>query len=180
MELPGGTGRTQATAAPPASRTGHSSSLLSPGIPASCNNAFATYRGHAGSLARLEKAALRASESAEILAEPEAKLFPINTSGSTGIPLQVLRNSRDQAEVSALCARIFGVYGRRPSTVRSTSAPVAQLQEKDRSQGLSFDPPERQIALSCPAPPRCAAIRYARPRHEISLSWWYRAQLGGW
>src|SRR4051812_43957958 len=41
----------------------------------------------------LEKAALRASESAQTLAEPEAKLFPINTSGSTGVPLQVLRNS---------------------------------------------------------------------------------------
>jgi hypothetical protein len=49
----------------------------------------------------LEKATLRPSTE-EMLTEPASGLFPMNTSGSTGVPLQVLRNQRDQAEVSAL------------------------------------------------------------------------------
>jgi phenylacetate-CoA ligase len=108
----------------------------------------------------LEKASLRASEAGQTLAQPEAKLFPINTSGSTGIPLQVLRNSRDQAEVSALWARIFASYGRRTfdrqvnvGSGRSVAkkGPVVKLRElgilPQLHQLASFDPPERQIAL---------------------------------
>jgi phenylacetate-CoA ligase len=108
----------------------------------------------------LEKAALRASESGQILAEPDAKLFPINTSGSTGIPLQVLRNQRDQAQVSAVWARIFAAYGRRTfdrqvnvGSGRSVAkkGPVVRLRElgilPQLHQLASFDPPERQIAL---------------------------------
>jgi phenylacetate-CoA ligase len=108
----------------------------------------------------LEKAALRASESRQTLAEPESKLFPINTSGSTGIPLQVLRNHRDQAQVSALWARIFAAYGRRTfdrqvnvGSGRSVAkkGPVVKLREMgilpQLHQLASFDPPERQIAL---------------------------------
>jgi phenylacetate-coenzyme A ligase PaaK-like adenylate-forming protein len=48
-----------------------------------------------------------------MLTEPLSGLFPVNTSGSTGVPLQVLRNQRDQAEVSALWARLFAAYGQR-------------------------------------------------------------------
>jgi phenylacetate-CoA ligase len=59
----------------------------------------------------LEKAALHASVAAETLTTPREKLFPVTTSGSTGTPLQVFRNSHDQAEVSALWARIFKAYG---------------------------------------------------------------------
>jgi len=59
----------------------------------------------------LEKAALHPSVSAQTLTETEDKLFPVTTSGSTGTPLQVFRSSRDQAEVSALWARIFKAYG---------------------------------------------------------------------
>jgi phenylacetate-coenzyme A ligase PaaK-like adenylate-forming protein len=40
-------------------------------------------------------------------------MFSVNTSGSTGIPLQLKRNQRDQAEISALWARTFAAYGRR-------------------------------------------------------------------
>jgi phenylacetate-coenzyme A ligase PaaK-like adenylate-forming protein len=108
----------------------------------------------------LEKASLRASELPQTLADPEAKLFPINTSGSTGIPLQVLRTSRDQAEVSALWARIFSAYGRRTfdrqvkvGSGRSVAkkGPVARLRQLGTLPELhrlaSFDPPKRQIAL---------------------------------
>ena len=73
----------------------------------------------------LEKATLRSSTQ-EMLTEPASGLFPVNTSGSTGVPLQVLRNQRDQAEVSALWARLFAAYGAEPSTVRSTSGPGEQ------------------------------------------------------
>jgi phenylacetate-CoA ligase len=59
----------------------------------------------------LEKAALHPSVAANTLTEPPEKLFPVTTSGSTGTPLQVFRNSRDQAEVSALWARVFKSYG---------------------------------------------------------------------
>jgi phenylacetate-CoA ligase len=112
------------------------------------------------SLPVLEKAALRASESGQTLAEPEAKLFPINTSGSTGIPLQVLRHQRDQAEVSALWARVFSAYGQRMfdrqvnvGSGRSVAkkGPVVKLRElgilPQLHQLASFDPPDRQIAL---------------------------------
>jgi phenylacetate-CoA ligase len=61
----------------------------------------------------LEKAALHASVAADTLVEAREKLFPVTTSGSTGTPLQVFRNSHDQAEVSALWARIFKAYGHR-------------------------------------------------------------------
>lgn len=53
----------------------------------------------------LEKATPR-SEAEEMLTEPASNLFPVNTSGSPGIPLQLLRSQRDQAEVSALWARL--------------------------------------------------------------------------
>jgi phenylacetate-coenzyme A ligase PaaK-like adenylate-forming protein len=79
----------------------------------------------------LEKAALHASAAADTLTERPEKLFPVTTSGSTGTPLQVFRNSHDQAEVSALWARIFKAYGHRfrdsqfnirsPALPRSTS-----------------------------------------------------------
>ena len=69
-----------------------------------------------GSLAHLpvlEKAALHPSVAANTLTESGEKLFPVTTSGSTGTPLQVFRNSHDQAEVSALWARVFKAYGHR-------------------------------------------------------------------
>ena len=46
-----------------------------------------------------------------MLTEPAGTLFPVMTSGSTGTPLRVLRSHRDQAQVSALWARIFRAYG---------------------------------------------------------------------
>ena len=59
----------------------------------------------------LEKSALHPSVAAHTITASDGKLFPVTTSGSTGTPLQVLRSSADQAEVSALWARIFKAYG---------------------------------------------------------------------
>jgi phenylacetate-coenzyme A ligase PaaK-like adenylate-forming protein len=108
----------------------------------------------------LEKMVLRSPEAGQMLANPAAKLFPVNTSGSTGVPLQVLRNQRDQAEVSAVWARIFGAYGRRTwdrqvnigsGRAVAKKGPVVRLRElgilPQLHQLASFDPPERQIAL---------------------------------
>lgn len=59
----------------------------------------------------LEKATLHSAEENGLLAEPVERLFPVTTSGSTGQPLRVLRSVRDQAEVSALWARVLHAFG---------------------------------------------------------------------
>ena len=118
----------------------------------------------------LEKATLRSS-GAEMLTEPASGLFPVNTSGSTGIPLQLLRNQRDQAEVSALWARLFTAYGRRTfdrqvnvgsGRAVAKKGPVVRLRQlgilPQLHQLASFDPPDRQIAT----------LRRVKP-HMISL-----------
>jgi phenylacetate-CoA ligase len=115
------------------------------------------------SLARLpilEKPALRAPGRDQMLAEPEATLFPVNTSGSTGVPLEILRTHRDQAQISAVWARIFAAYGRRTwdrqvnigsGRAVAKKGPVVRLRQlgllPQLHQLASFDPPERQIAL---------------------------------
>ena len=117
----------------------------------------------------LEKATLRSS-GAEMLTEPASGLFPVNTSGSTGIPLQLLRNQRDQAEVSALWARLFTAYGRRTfdrqvnvgsGRAVAKKGPVVRLRQlgilPQLHQLASFDPPDHQIAT----------LRRVRP-HMIS------------
>jgi phenylacetate-coenzyme A ligase PaaK-like adenylate-forming protein len=50
----------------------------------------------------------------EMLTVPASALFKMSTSGSTGRPMTVYRSERDQAEVSALHARIHAAFGRRP------------------------------------------------------------------
>jgi phenylacetate-CoA ligase len=107
----------------------------------------------------LEKAALRSAGDL-ILPDPAAAMFPITTSGSTGIPLQLQRNQRDQAEISALWARVFAAYGRRTRDRQvnvgsgravAKKGPVVRLRElgilPQLHQLASFDPPQRQIAL---------------------------------
>ena len=114
----------------------------------------------------LDKAGLR-SAGDRMLAEPAASLFPVNTSGSTGIPLQLMRNQRDQAEVSALWARLFAAYGRRTfdrqvnigsGRAVAKKGPVVRLRQlgilPQLHQLASFDPPARQIALLREVKPR--------------------------
>jgi len=59
----------------------------------------------------LEKTTLHAAEENGLLAEPVDRLFPVTTSGSTGQPLRVFRSVRDQAQVSALWARVLHAFG---------------------------------------------------------------------
>jgi phenylacetate-CoA ligase len=59
----------------------------------------------------LEKATLHAAEENGMLAEPAEGLSPVTTSGSTGQPLRVFRSGRDQAQVSALWARVLHAFG---------------------------------------------------------------------
>jgi phenylacetate-CoA ligase len=124
----------------------------------------------------LEKNVLHAAEENRLLAEPQERLFAVTTSGSTGEPTRVYRSHRDQAEVSALWARVLRAYGHRArdrqvniSTGRAVArqGPVALL----RRLGLlpeirhlsSFEPVDRQIEV----------LRELRPRtfsaYAISL-----------
>lgn len=59
----------------------------------------------------LQKTSLHGARSGQMRTEPADRLFPVTTSGSTGQPVRVLRSQRDQAQVSALWARIFHAYG---------------------------------------------------------------------
>src|SRR5689334_3061428 len=107
----------------------------------------------------LEKTTLRANGD-RLLPSPDRPMFSVNTSGSTGVPLQLMRNQRDQAEISALWARVFAAYGRRirdrqvnigSGRAVARKGPVVKLREMGilpkLHQLASFDPPERQIAL---------------------------------
>jgi phenylacetate-CoA ligase len=61
----------------------------------------------------LEKATVQEGGSALLSRERSKNTVTITTSGSTGQPLQIIRSVEDQAEVSAVWARIFRSYGRR-------------------------------------------------------------------
>ncbi len=108
----------------------------------------------------LEKATLHAAEERGMLAEPAAGLSAVTTSGSTGQPLKVLRSARDQAEVSALWARVLRAFGHgffdsqvNISTGRSVArtGPVALLRRigvlPQIRQVSSFEPVDRQIEI---------------------------------
>lgn len=108
----------------------------------------------------LEKSALHSAEENGCLAEPVARLFPVTTSGSTGQPLRVFRSVRDQAEVSALWARVLHAFGHgffdsqvNISTGRAVArtGPVALLRRlgllPEIRQVSSFEPVHRQIEI---------------------------------
>lgn len=108
----------------------------------------------------LEKAALQENQGSALLTRPPAGLFPIATSGSTGLPLRLLRSPRDQAEISAQWARLFHAYGRRlwdrqvnlaSGRVVAKRGPAALLRAVGLLPALhqlaSFEPLEHQIAV---------------------------------
>lgn len=108
----------------------------------------------------LEKTTLHAAEENGLLAEPAERLFPVMTSGSTGQPVRVFRSVRDQAQVSALWARVLRAYGHgfRDSQVNISSGravagkgPVALLRRlgllPEIQQVSSFEPIDRQIDI---------------------------------
>ncbi len=108
----------------------------------------------------LDKATLHAAEENGLLAEPVERLFPVTTSGSTGQPLRVFRSLRDQAEVSALWARVLNAFGHgffdsqvNISTGRAVAraGPVALFRRlgvlPEIRQVSSFEPVNRQVEI---------------------------------
>ena len=105
----------------------------------------------------LEKATLQ-QRGTDLLTRAESpQLVTVATSGSTGQPLRVYRSIEDQAQVSAVWARIFRAYGRRPfdrqvniGSGRSVArkGPAARLRKRgvlQVHQLSSFDPMEHQL-----------------------------------
>ena len=124
----------------------------------------------------LEKAALHPSVAAHTLTESGGKLFPVSTSGSTGTPLQVFRSSHDQAEVSALWARIFRAYGHgfRDSQFNiNTGGTVARKGPVASLRKLGILPPLHQISSFASVDEHVELLRRAKPRmfssYAISL-----------
>jgi phenylacetate-CoA ligase len=108
----------------------------------------------------LEKASLHVAEEIGLLAEPVAGLSPVTTSGSTGQPLRIFRSGRDQAQVSALWARVLHAFGHglfdsqvNIGTGRSVarSGPVALLRRLGVLPEIhhisSFEPVSRQVEV---------------------------------
>lgn len=118
----------------------------------------------------LERPTLRERGRDAMLAHPGAKVSALATSGSTGEPLHIFRSARDQGEVSALWARLWRAYGRRPldrqvnigsGRARIPEGPVAAL------RGLGLLPALHQIASFDPMDRQIATLRRTRP-HVIS------------
>jgi phenylacetate-CoA ligase len=120
-----------------------------------------------GRLPLLEKSALHATGHDELLSEPAEGLFAVTTSGSTGQPLKVLRSARDQAEISALWARVLHAFGHRVfdsqvniNTGRAVarSGPVATLRRlgilPEITHVSSFESVDRQIEILRARSPR--------------------------
>jgi phenylacetate-CoA ligase len=106
----------------------------------------------------LEKPTLQ-EQVAGMLTVPATRLFAMQSSGSTGRPVAVYRSEREQAEVSALHARIWRAYGRRPLDRQvsigsghpaAAKGPVALLRRARLLPAMhrlsSFDPLPRQVA----------------------------------
>lgn len=123
--------------------------------------------GELSRLPPLEKPTLHAAEEHGLLSEPVERLFPVSTSGSTGQPTRVYRSLADQAEVSALWARVLHAYGHRftdqqvnisTGTAVARKGPVALLRRLHVLPEIhhlsSFEPVDRQIET----------LRAVRPR----------------
>ena len=122
-----------------------------------------------GQLARLpllDKAELHAAEENRMLAEPLDRLFPVTTSGSTGQPTKVYRSLRDQAEVSALWARVLHAYGHRfldRQVNISTGAAVARKGPVASLRRLGVLPEIRHLSSFEPLDKQIDTLRELRP-----------------
>jgi phenylacetate-coenzyme A ligase PaaK-like adenylate-forming protein len=107
----------------------------------------------------LEKATLK-SRVTEMLTQPPGKLFRMDSSGSTGRPVRVYRSESEQAEVSALHARIQSAFGRRPldrqvsigsGKAAAPKGPIAMLRRAGLLPAMhrlsSFDPLDSQVEV---------------------------------
>jgi phenylacetate-CoA ligase len=115
----------------------------------------------------LEKATLHAAEENGLLAEPSGALFPVTTSGSTGQPLRVYRSLRDQAQVSALWARVLHAFGHgyfdRQVNI-STGRPVAKAGPVALLRRLRLLPEIRHISSFEPVGRQIDILRQYHPR----------------
>ena len=107
----------------------------------------------------LEKATIKARVS-DMLSQPESGLFRMDSSGSTGRPVIVYRSESEQAQVSALHARIHRTFGRRPldrqvsigsGKAAAAKGPIAMLRQAGLLPAMhrfsSFDPLARQVDI---------------------------------
>ncbi len=108
----------------------------------------------------LDKATLQSEPPDAMTTLPPGTLSAVTTSGSTGVPLRVLRTARDQAAVSAVWRRVLAAYGHgvRSSQVNintgrpvAASGPVAMLRRARLLPGIHhiscFEPVDRQVEL---------------------------------
>lgn len=108
----------------------------------------------------LDKATLQSVPPDAMTTLPPDRLSPVTTSGSTGVPLRVLRAARDQAAVSAVWHRVLAAYGHgiRSSQVNintgrpvAASGPVVMLRRTGLLPAIhhisAFEPADRQIEL---------------------------------
>lgn len=106
----------------------------------------------------LDKPALQAAHAHDLITAPLETLSPVATSGSTGLPLRVLRSARDQAEVSAVWSRALRAFGHgafdsqvnvNTGQAVARSGPVVFLRKAGvlpRIRNVSsFDPVDRQL-----------------------------------
>ncbi|HEY8196967.1 MAG TPA: hypothetical protein VIG04_08320 [Gemmatimonadales bacterium] len=114
----------------------------------------------------LEKGTLHTTAAVQMLTEPAGTLFPVMTSGSTGTPLRVLRSHRDQAEVSALWARIFRAYGHDILQTQlniNTGATVASRGPVATLRRLRILPPLYQVSSFLPVDQHIEILRRTQP-----------------
>jgi phenylacetate-CoA ligase len=108
----------------------------------------------------LEKAMLRGEASSRLLTRPPADLFAVATSGSTGMPVRLVRTRQDQAQISAQWDRLFAAYGRKlrdrqvnigSGRAVAKAGPAVTLRRWGLLPALhqvaSFDPLEDQIRI---------------------------------
>jgi phenylacetate-CoA ligase len=121
----------------------------------------------------LEKASLHASSAVQMLTEPADTLFPVTTSGSTGQPVRVLRSRRDQAQVSALWARIFHAYGHGMLDTQlniNTGGTVASKGPVAALRRLGILPRLHQVSSFAPVDEHIEVLRRTRPAMFSSYS----------
>jgi phenylacetate-CoA ligase len=114
----------------------------------------------------LEKCTLRERGRGEMLTRPLESLSMLGTSGSTGQPLKLFRSARDQAEVSAIWARLWRAYGRRTFdrqvNIGSGLSPIKEGPVVTLRR-LGLLPALRQIATFDPLDRQIEVLRELRP-----------------
>jgi phenylacetate-CoA ligase len=118
----------------------------------------------------LDKPILQSVDPRDLITQPLGSLSAVATSGSTGLPLRVLRSSRDQAEVSAVWSRAlrgFG-HGTFDSQVNvNTGLPVARSGPVVFLRKAGILPRIRNVSSFDPVDSQIEVLRRLRP-HTFS------------